>query len=89
METDRSLIVEKVHFTSHPESMIEVVCAWVGLDAGQEAALASLKAVWSADILQAEEETATLDPQGDLVYLLFAATMPDDRFVTGKVLVRC
>ena len=89
IESDSSLIVEKVHFTSHSESLIEVVCTWVGLDAGQQAAVTSLKAIWTAAILGAEEEVITLDPQDDLVYLLFAGTMADNRFVTGKVLVRC
>jgi hypothetical protein len=88
LETDPSIIVEKVRYTSHPESQIEIVCTWVGLDPSQEAAEAAVKGLWTPEILAAEEEVVSFDPQEDLFYLLFACNMPESRFFTGKVLIR-
>ena len=36
LESDDRIIVEKVHFTSHDNSLMEVVCTWVGLDANEQ-----------------------------------------------------
>jgi hypothetical protein len=88
LESDPSIIVEKVHYTSHANSQIEMVCTWVGLDASQQAAEAAVKGLWTSAILEAEEEVVTFDPQDDLFYLLFASNQPENRFFTGKILIR-
>ncbi len=88
LESDPGIIVEKVHYTSHLNSQIEMVCTWVGLDASQAAAETAIRGLWSKEILESEEEVITFDPQEDLFYLLFASKMPENRFFTGKVLIR-
>jgi hypothetical protein len=82
------LIVEKVHYTSHPDSLMEVVCTWVGVDAHPEAAETALKLIWSEKIIEAEQEMLTFDPHSELFYLRFAGQMPEKRFLTGRILVR-
>ena len=68
LESDDRIIVEKVHFTSHDNSLMEVVCTWVGLDANEQDATLATQMLWTTDILQAEAEKLNFDPQEDLFY---------------------
>jgi hypothetical protein len=88
LESNSSIIVEKVHFTSHANALVEVTCTWVGMDAHEEAATAAVKGLWTPEILDANEEMLTFDPQEDLFYVLFAGEIGDSGYLTGRILIR-
>jgi hypothetical protein len=79
------LIVQKVRRLSHPDAMVEISCAWLGLDSSPEGASKALRAGWSDEAFGEAKTAHFVHQEEDSVHLFFAAEYPEQRYLTGRV----
>ncbi len=87
LDTIRELLVQKTRRQGHKLTLIEVSASWVGLEGDQKEAIALIRRFWPGRLFADIEEVYTIDRHEESVLLQFAAKYPDDRYITGKVLV--
>jgi|GEM_PF-1213234 hypothetical protein len=81
------LLVQKTRRQGHKDTLIEVSSSWVGLDADHRTTVATFKKHWPGSVFEGAEELWTIERHEESVVLQFAAQYPNDRYLTGKVLV--
>ncbi len=86
LDADGRLVVQKARRTEKPEALLEVVCAWTGIDPEPRAAVAALKEAWPFAGAPREEERHMAEPRDETAVLL-AALREGERYATVRVLV--
>ena len=86
LDADGRLVVQKARRTEKPEALLEVVCAWTGIDPDPRAAAAALRDLWPFAEAPREEARYLTEPRDETAVLL-AALRQEDRYATVRVLV--
>ena len=86
LDGDGRLVVQKARRTERPEALLEVVCAWTGIDPEPRAAVAALKAAWPFAEAGRDEERHFAEPRDETAVLL-SALRQGERYATVRVLV--
>lgn len=86
LDDDGRLVVQKARRTEKPDALLEVVCAWTGIDPDPRATVAALRAAWPYAGSPREEERHIAEPRDETAVLLSALKI-DERFATVRVLV--
>lgn len=84
LDADGRIVVQKARRTEKPEGILEVVCAWTGIDPDPDAAIAALEDSWP--LREVEGEKHIVEAREETVVLL-SAVKDGDRYLTTKVLV--
>jgi len=87
LDTIRELLVQKARRLSHKDGLVEITATWVGLDASQKEAVAILKRSWPGAVFESSEEQFWVGDSEEAVLLNFAVRYPEDRYLTGRILV--
>jgi len=87
LDTIRELLVQKARRLSHKDGLVEVTATWVGLDASPRAAIAAFKRSWPGPLFEGRDEQFWVGDSEEAVLLTFAVSYPEDRYLTGRVLV--
>lgn len=86
LDNDGRIVVQKARRTEKPEALLEVVCAWTGVDPDPRAAVAALREAWPFVDAPREEERFYVEPVAETVVLLSALKV-EERYATIRVLV--
>lgn len=86
LDGDGRLVVQKARRTEKPEGLLEVVCAWTGVDPDPRAAVQALQSVWPFSQAGLEEERHFAEAR-DETAVLFSALKQGERYATVRVLV--
>jgi hypothetical protein len=86
LDADGRLVVQKARRTEKPEALLEVVCAWTGIDPDPRAAVAALKEAWPLAGAPREEARHLAETHDETAFLL-AALREGERYATVRVLV--
>ena len=86
LDADGRLVVQKARRTEKPEALLEVVCAWTGIDPDPRAVVAALKDAWPYAEASREEERHLAEPREETAVLL-SALREGERYATVRVLV--
>ncbi|RYG25974.1 hypothetical protein EON82_05115 [bacterium] len=86
LDGDGRIVVQKARRTEKPEALLEVVCAWTGVDPDPRAAVSALKEAWPFAESPREEERFYVEPVAETVVLL-SALKQEERYATVRVLV--
>lgn len=81
------LLVQKVRRLMRRESMLEISCAWVGMDADTDSVAAALKTVWPEAGFQTFKTAkyAVDTEDADRVALAFMAVTEEGRYLNGRI----
>ena len=86
LDADGRIVVQKARRTEKPEALLEVVCAWTGIDPDPSAAAAALREAWPFADLPKEEGRHLAEPRDETAVLL-AALRQEERYATVRVLI--
>ena len=86
LDADGRIVVQKARRTEKPDALLEVVCAWTGIDPEPSAAAAALRDAWPFADAPREEARHLSEPRDETAVLL-AALRQGDRYATVRVLV--
>ncbi len=86
LDGDGRLVVQKARRTEKPDALLEVVCAWTGIDPEPRAAAAALREAWPFVDVSREEERHMSEARDETAVLL-SAIKQGERFATVRVLV--
>lgn len=86
LDADGRLVVQKARRTEKPEALLEIVCAWTGIDPDPRAVVAALKEAWPYADASREEARHLAEPRDETAVLL-AALRQGERYATVRVLV--
>ena len=87
LDTIRDLLVQKARRLSNKDGILEITATWVGLDASSRAAISTLKRSWPGEVFGGLEEQFWVGESEESVLLAFATRYPENRYLTGKILV--
>ena len=87
LDTIRELLVQKTKRHGDPRSLVEISTTWVGLDASSRDAISVLKRSWPGALFEGVENQFWIGESEESVLLEFAGRYPEDRYLTGRVLV--
>lgn len=87
LERFEGLLVEKVRRVPHDMGMLEVSAKWLGLGEDQSDVVRLMRKGFPEGALHAETANFWVGPSDEAILLLFAAKFPEDRFLTGRVLI--
>jgi len=86
LDADGRIVVQKARRTEKPDALLEVVCAWTGIDPEPRAAAAALREIWPFVNTPREEERHYAEPRDETVVLLSAMKV-EERYATVRVLI--
>lgn len=86
LDADGRLVVQKARRTERPEALLEVVCAWTGIDPDPKAAVAALREAWPYADAPYAQARHLAEPRDETAVLL-AALRFEERFATVRILV--
>lgn len=86
LDDDGRIVVQKARRTEKPEALLEVVCAWTGVDPDPQAVVDALREAWPFREATREEERHIVEPRDETVVLL-SALREGERYATVRVLV--
>ena len=86
LDDDGRIVVQKARRTEKPDALLEVVCAWTGIDPEPRAAAVALREIWPFADAPREEERHMSEPRDETAVLL-SAMRQGERFATVRVLV--
>ena len=81
------LLVQKTRRQGHKETLVEISTNWVGLDADPRTTISTFKKAWPGTLFEGHEEFWSIEKNEESVLLQFAVQYPNDRYLTGKVLI--
>ena len=87
LDTIRELLVQKSKRLSNKEAIVEITATWVGLDASPGEAIKTLKRSWPGVVFDGKDEQFWVGDSDEVVHLVFAARYPEDRYLTGRILI--
>ena len=86
LDGDGRIVVQKARRTEKPEALLEIVCAWTGVDPDPRAAVAALREAWPFADAPREEERFYVEPVAETVVLLSVLKV-EERYATMRVLI--
>jgi hypothetical protein len=87
LDTIRELLVQKSKRHGDKMGLVEISATWVGLDANPRDAISTLKRSWPGTVFDGVESQFWIGESEESVLLEFTAKYPEDRYLTGRVLV--
>ena len=87
LDTISDLLVQKTRRQGHKETLVEISGNWIGLDGDPKAAITTIRRFWPGRLFATEEEMYHIDRNEETVLLQFAVKYPNDRYLTGKLLI--
>lgn len=86
LDADGRLVVQKARRTEKPDALLEVVCAWTGIDPDPKAVVRALKESWPYADTSRDEERHMAEARDETAVLL-SALRDAERYATIRVLV--
>lgn len=86
LDSDGRIVVQKARRTEKPDALLEVVCAWTGVDPDPRAAASALREIWPFAESPRDEERFYVEPIAETVVLLSALKI-EERYATIRVLI--
>ncbi|MDR3690645.1 MAG: hypothetical protein P4L46_14805 [Fimbriimonas sp.] len=83
----KDVLVQKVRRQGHKETLVEFSATWVGMDTEVSSIVSALKRGWPEDVFENGESMFYVDRFEENVLLQFAVKYPEDRYLTGRLLV--
>jgi hypothetical protein len=81
------LLIQKTRRLPHPEGMVEISAKWFGLNSDQWDLVKTLRGHWNEEVLGEGECAFNVGQSDEAVLLMFAVKYPEDRYLTGKMLI--
>lgn len=83
----RDLLIEKVRRLPHDDGLLEISAKWFGMADDADDVVKIFRANFPEAALGAETANYWVGRSDEAVLLMFAATYPDRRFLTGRMLI--
>ena len=87
LDTFPSLLFQKARRQSNREGMLEMTATWVGMDADPRTVVSTFRKNWPGPAFEGCEEKFWIGESDDAVLLLFAVDFPENRYLTGRILI--
>jgi hypothetical protein len=87
LEDSGEILIQKSTKTGHPEAMMELTAAWLSAQGDADGAIADLDPLWPGDVFEPAGENHTFYHRDENLVLAFAAEMPEQQYVTGRVVL--
>ena len=87
LEDTGEILIQKSTKVTHPDAMIELTATWLNAQGDIEGAIADIEPLWPGEIFDTSLEKHTFVHRDENVILAFGAEMPDNQFLTGRVII--
>jgi hypothetical protein len=87
LDTYRDILFQKARRQSNRDGLLEMTATWVGMDSDPRTVVSTFKKTWPGPALEGSEEKFWIGESDDSILLLFAASYPENRYLTGRILI--
>jgi hypothetical protein len=87
LEDTGEILIQKSTKMGHPDAMIELTASWLSGQGDLDGAIADIEPIWPGDVFEPKAEKHTFVHRDENAILAFAAELPDNQFISGRVIL--
>jgi hypothetical protein len=87
LEDTGEILVQKSTKVVHPDAMLELTATWLSAQGDVDGAIADIEPLWPGDVFDTKAEKHAFIHRDENVILAFGAELPDNQFLTGRVII--